>query len=640
MRANNININETIVIDGDDDDEGDNDVITVDNVVSTSPVFKKNPFSVWAKTPPSRKNELEVMASNTFSHVKKKLKVSDGIQNDTIIVLTDDDDDDDYGDDGNNNNAQSQTFSHQSPVIINDSEKSPIENTQTKQAKQTNTKKRPRKKKLILTESFMSFDNEQVPDGNKKESPKQQKTSKLNNKNNDKNIEIVDDEQVPDGNKKESPKQQKTSKLNNKKNDKNIETVDDEIEVVWHSNPTDTNQAPTNNDALFWYDPVGTSSNLEVLGSWDTPFTENPIQNDPITSNIIYQNSLNKSAEVPGKKTCNNKALTTPVNTNNTNACLNYINGYAVSSVRETRQNKAKTVNPTSTNVSINNINRHDVLTVRETRQNKAKTINPTSTNVSINNLNTKAAARKPRKKKPTAANPTSTSVTQNNLNDNTKTTVKKTPKNKGKKRVKRKRQISETYVYDSSDEIDESKQNENESLNTEKSINDDNNKITKKQNLNNDKLRVIVVDGSNVAMAHSNNKSFSIKGIELIIKYFTSRGHKVKVFLSRRRDKGKDKKLLDKWYKEGIVVFTPSRKVDTKRITPYDDRFILEYATQIDGIVVSSDQFRDLYEEKPEWRKTIKTRILPPTFVDDYVMFPQDPLGCKGPSLDKFLRH
>lgn len=68
--------------------------------------------------------------------------------------------------------------------------------------------------------------------------------------------------------------------------------------------------------------------------------------------------------------------------------------------------------------------------------------------------------------------------------------------------------------------------------------------------------------------------------------------------------------------------------------------RYILEYATMCGGIVVSSDQYRDLYLEKPEWRDTIEKRLLIPTFVGNYVMFPEDPLGRGGPTLEEFLRH
>ncbi|XP_076276064.1 uncharacterized protein LOC143206991 [Lasioglossum baleicum] len=151
--------------------------------------------------------------------------------------------------------------------------------------------------------------------------------------------------------------------------------------------------------------------------------------------------------------------------------------------------------------------------------------------------------------------------------------------------------------------------------------------------------LREIVIDGNNVAMSHTNGKSFSEKGLQLVINFFKCRGHSVKVFVPQHR-RSATSRLLEKWYSEGIVVFTPSRSIAGKRITPYDDRYILQYATMCKGIVVSSDQFRDLYNENPGWRDTIVNRLLAPTFVGDIVMFPDDPLGRKGPSLKEFLRH
>ncbi|KOC59627.1 putative ribonuclease ZC3H12B [Habropoda laboriosa] len=151
-------------------------------------------------------------------------------------------------------------------------------------------------------------------------------------------------------------------------------------------------------------------------------------------------------------------------------------------------------------------------------------------------------------------------------------------------------------------------------------------------------KLREIVIDGNNVAMAHTNNKSFSEEGLLLVIDYFKQRGHSVKVFVPQHR-RSQCHQLLEKLYTDGIVVFTPSRRIGGRRITPYDDRYILEYATMCGGIVVSLDQYRDLYMEKPEWRSTIENRLLAPTFVGNYVMFPEDPLGRTGPKLEEFLR-
>ncbi|XP_047342978.1 uncharacterized protein LOC124946399 isoform X1 [Vespa velutina] len=152
-------------------------------------------------------------------------------------------------------------------------------------------------------------------------------------------------------------------------------------------------------------------------------------------------------------------------------------------------------------------------------------------------------------------------------------------------------------------------------------------------------KLREIIIDGCNVAMAHTHGKSFSEAGLKLVIDYFQQRGHSVKAFVPQHK-RSLSHRLLEKLWKEGTVVFTPSRSIAGKNITSYDDRFILEYATMCKGIVVSLDQFRDLYTEKPEWRDTIENRLLAPTFVGNYVMFPDDPLGRDGPTLAQFLRH
>ncbi len=115
------------------------------------------------------------------------------------------------------------------------------------------------------------------------------------------------------------------------------------------------------------------------------------------------------------------------------------------------------------------------------------------------------------------------------------------------------------------------------------------------------------------------NPPSFSLKGIELVIDYFQKRGHRnIVAFLPQYRMGGaKDvKDTLDDWEKKGLLVFTPSRKRGNQAINSYDDRMILDYATAKQGIVVSRDNFRDIYEESPQHRETIEKRILMPTFV------------------------
>ncbi|KAB0804711.1 hypothetical protein PPYR_01681 [Photinus pyralis] len=154
--------------------------------------------------------------------------------------------------------------------------------------------------------------------------------------------------------------------------------------------------------------------------------------------------------------------------------------------------------------------------------------------------------------------------------------------------------------------------------------------------------LREIVIDGSNVAFGHSNGKHFSVKGLQIAIDYFVKRGHKVVAFVPQFRQKHNqttNRNLLLSLADKGYVVFTPSREVNGRRITPYDDRYIIQYAAACEGVVVSSDNYRDLFMERLDWRTTIERRLLMPTWVGDMLMFPEDPLGRHGPNLSRFLR-
>ncbi|XP_026870640.2 probable ribonuclease ZC3H12C [Electrophorus electricus] len=161
------------------------------------------------------------------------------------------------------------------------------------------------------------------------------------------------------------------------------------------------------------------------------------------------------------------------------------------------------------------------------------------------------------------------------------------------------------------------------------------------------DNLRPIVVDGSNVAMSHGNKEVFSCQGIQLAVDWFVERGHKdITVFVPAwRKEQSRpdalitDQEILRRLEKDKILVFTPSRRVQGRRVVCYDDRFIVKLAYESDGIIVSNDNYRDLAVEKPEWKKFIDERLLMYSFVNDKFMPPDDPLGRHGPSLENFLR-
>ncbi|KAH8335577.1 hypothetical protein KR074_006124 [Drosophila pseudoananassae] len=156
--------------------------------------------------------------------------------------------------------------------------------------------------------------------------------------------------------------------------------------------------------------------------------------------------------------------------------------------------------------------------------------------------------------------------------------------------------------------------------------------------------LRHIVIDGSNVALSHGNNLVFSCRGIRICVDWFRQRGHReITAFVPNWRkelanNNISDRELLYELEHERVLVFTPSRHLDGKRVSCYDDRFILKLAVETDGIVVSNDNYRDLVLENHEFRRVVQERLLMYSFVNDIFMPPDDPLGRSGPNLDLFL--
>ncbi|XP_014062713.2 protein KHNYN [Salmo salar] len=156
--------------------------------------------------------------------------------------------------------------------------------------------------------------------------------------------------------------------------------------------------------------------------------------------------------------------------------------------------------------------------------------------------------------------------------------------------------------------------------------------------------LRMVVIDGSNVAMSHGLGHLFSCRGIALAVQHFWNRGHRgISTLLPQWRQKRdprvKEQHYLTELQNLGLLSYTPSREVQGKRINSYDDRVMLQLAERTDGVIVTNDNLRDLLDESPVWMDIIKKRLLQYTFVGDHFMVPDDPLGREGPHLDDFLR-
>ena len=125
-------------------------------------------------------------------------------------------------------------------------------------------------------------------------------------------------------------------------------------------------------------------------------------------------------------------------------------------------------------------------------------------------------------------------------------------------------------------------------------------------------KLREIVVDGSNVAMALGKHKTFRVDALSTVYEHFAGRGHKVIILLPRSRWNScntEERDVLDRLFDLDVLAYTPTRRTDEVSYDCYDDRFMVEYAVGCEGIIVTNDNYRDLITESAAFRDQIENR-------------------------------
>lgn len=75
------------------------------------------------------------------------------------------------------------------------------------------------------------------------------------------------------------------------------------------------------------------------------------------------------------------------------------------------------------------------------------------------------------------------------------------------------------------------------------------------------------------------------------------------------KRSNSTNSELLEQLKDEGKVIVTPCKSLPNgKSLISYDDRFILDLAHKMDGVVISNDNFRDLFDENDSKRFSSKT--------------------------------
>lgn len=65
------------------------------------------------------------------------------------------------------------------------------------------------------------------------------------------------------------------------------------------------------------------------------------------------------------------------------------------------------------------------------------------------------------------------------------------------------------------------------------------------------------------------------------------------------KRSNSTNNELLEQLKDEGKVIISPCKCLPNgQSLISYDDRFILDLAHKFDGVVISNDNFRDLFDE------------------------------------------
>lgn len=92
------------------------------------------------------------------------------------------------------------------------------------------------------------------------------------------------------------------------------------------------------------------------------------------------------------------------------------------------------------------------------------------------------------------------------------------------------------------------------------------------------------------------------MEGIAICLNYFIEKGYDATAVVPQMRmkkTKSTNQDLLVKLESEGKVIFSPCKTLPSgKKITSYDDRFILDFAADCDAAVISNDNYRDLSKE------------------------------------------
>ena len=151
---------------------------------------------------------------------------------------------------------------------------------------------------------------------------------------------------------------------------------------------------------------------------------------------------------------------------------------------------------------------------------------------------------------------------------------------------------------------------------------------------------RPIVIDGNDVGYIYGKG-SFSTKGIQMVYKYFRSRGWTNKELIIFVKPPAnittEDENICKEFETLGVLEWTRGKSRPVS-VTSEEDYKLLECAKKKGGIIITKNSFQDWYDCCPEFREVITRRLLKYSFVNDDVMFHTGKIHRDGKTLEEFL--
>ena len=161
----------------------------------------------------------------------------------------------------------------------------------------------------------------------------------------------------------------------------------------------------------------------------------------------------------------------------------------------------------------------------------------------------------------------------------------------------------------------------------------------------------LIILDASNVAMRHG-GQTYSTKGIQIVMDYFTKNGHQVISFLpeylfrqkdpnnplNKKRVQPDNIEYLNDLYKKHLVIQSPPQD--------YDDSYCIQHAKNHNAFIVTNDLFRDYLEHITDNRKReteriwIKERCISFTFNKDEFIPNPDAAFCREFNITEYNKN